>query len=127
MTGTSSPASTGSAAFDPFRPPMVGAETWQTAIDAAGWRCECTGQCGKGHVKTAGRCGINHGSAHPLAVVAADPTASLHAAVTSADLVALCAACQAGAKRAAIKAAEQATAENPDQLDLFDLTGGEAA
>ncbi|WP_350279315.1 hypothetical protein [Kribbella sp. HUAS MG21] len=116
-----------SAAFDPFRPPMVGAETWQSAMVAAGWRCECTGQCGKGHVKTAGRCGTNHGSAHPLAVDAADPTASLHAAVTGAELVALCAGCQAGAKRAATKAAEQDAADHTDQLDLFDLTGGDAA
>jgi hypothetical protein len=107
---------------------MVGAQTWQSAMVAAGWRCECTGQCGKGHLKTAGRCGINHGSAHPLAVVAADQTVSLHAAVTSADLVALCAGCQAGAKRAAIRADEDT--DKSDQLDLFDLTdslGGEAA
>jgi hypothetical protein len=124
MTGTSS---AGSAAFDPFRPPMVGAETWQSAMDAAGWRCECTGQCGKGHIKTAGRCGIDHGSMHPLAVTAADPTASLHAAVTGAELVALCGGCQTGAKRAATKAAEQAAAGHTDQLDLFDLTGGDAA
>ncbi|WP_327639554.1 hypothetical protein OHB24_14660 [Kribbella sp. NBC_00482] len=124
MNGASS---AGSVAFDPFRPPMVGAETWQSAMDAAGWRCECTGQCGKGHGKTAGRCGINHGTAHPLAVTAADPTASLHAAVTGAELVALCAGCQAGSKRAATKAAEQAAADRTDQLDLFDLTGGDAA
>jgi len=124
MTGTSS---AGSVAFDPFRPPMVGAEAWQSVMVAAGWRCECTGQCGTGHVKTAGRCGINHGSAHPLAVVAADPSVSLHAAVTGAELVALCAGCQAGAKRAALKAAEQAAANHTDQLDLFDLTGGDAA
>lgn len=121
MTGAAS------SGFDPFRPPMVGAETWQRVMTEAGWRCECTGQCGKAHVKTEGRCGTDHGSQHPLAVVAADPTASLHAAVTGAELVALCAGCQAGAKRAAIKAAEQATAARIDQLDLFDLTGGDAA
>src|SRR5439155_6458166 len=119
MTGTSS---AGSVAFDPFRPPMIGAETWQSVMVAAGWRCECTGQRGKGHLKTAGRCGIDHGSAHPLAVTAADPTASVHSAVTGAELVALCAGCHAGAKRAAIKAAEQAAADHTDQRDLFDLT-----
>ncbi|QNE21921.1 hypothetical protein F1D05_33415 [Kribbella qitaiheensis] len=116
-----------SSGFDPFRPPMVGAETWQSAITLAGWRCECTGQCGKGHVKTEGRCGTEHGSLHPLAVVAADPVLSLHAVVTGAELVALCAGCQAGAKRAAFKAAERAAIARTDQLDLFDLTGGDAA
>jgi hypothetical protein len=113
--------------FDPFRPPMVGAETWQTAMVAAGWQCECTGQCGKTHAKTAGRCGVAHSSAHPLAVVAADPTVSLHVAVTGSELVALCAGCQTAINRAAIKAAEQVAAARTDQLDLFDLTGGDAA
>lgn len=118
---------TGSTVFDPFRPPMVGAETWQRAMTEAGWQCECTGGCGKTHAKTAGRCGIEHGSAHPLAVVAADPTASLLAAVTGTDLVALCTVCQTAIKRAATKAAEQAAAARIDQLDLFDLAGGDAA
>ncbi|GAB3813450.1 hypothetical protein [Kribbella italica] len=116
-----------SGAFDPFRPPLVGAATWQAVMAAAGWVCECTGQCGKTHAKTAGRCGIAHGSAHCLAVVPADPTVSLREAVTGADLVALCAGCQTAVKRAATKAAEQATADSTDHLDLFDLTGGEAA
>ncbi|TCN39825.1 hypothetical protein EV644_10389 [Kribbella orskensis] len=116
-----------SGAFEPFRPPMVGAEMWQTAMAAAGWVCECTGQCGKTHAKTAGRCGVAHGSAHTLAVVAADPTVSLRAAVTGAELVALCAGCQSAIKRAATNAAEQAAAARADQLDLFDLIGGEAA
>jgi hypothetical protein len=121
MTGSAS------AGFDPFRPPMIGAATWQAAMLAAGWQCECTGECGKTHAKTQGRCGVAHGSAHPLAVVAADPAATLRAAVSGTDLVALCASCQTAIKRAATKAAEAAAAARTDQLDLLDLTGGSAA
>lgn len=118
---------TSSTVFDPFRPPMIGAATWERAMVAAGWRCECTGECGKTHAKSEGRCPTGHGSSHPLAVVAADPTASLVVAVTTTDVVALCAGCQTAIKRIATKAAEAAAAARTDQLDLFDLTGGNAA
>jgi len=111
--------------FDPFRPPMIGAWIWEETMIAAEWCCECTGQCGKPHTKTAGRCGTVHDTAHRLAVVAADPLATLTAAVTGADLVALCASCETGAHRAATNAAES-TADTA-QLDLFDATGSEAA
>lgn len=75
--------------------------------------------------RPAGRCRTRHGIAHRLAVVAADPLATLTAAVTTTDLVALCAACQTGAHRAATKAAD-ATVDTA-QPDLFDTTGSEAA
>lgn len=111
--------------FDPFRPPMIGAWTWEETMTAAQWCCECTGQCGRPHTKTAGRCPTRHGTAHRLAVVAADPLATLTAAVTTTELVALCTACETGAHRAAAKATESAT--DSAQLDLFDATGSEAA
>ncbi|MFG1909026.1 hypothetical protein [Kribbella sp. NPDC048928] len=110
--------------FDPFRPPMIGAQIWAEAMIAAEWRCECTGQCGRPHTKTAGRCGVVHGIAHRLAVVAADPLATLTAAVTATDRLALCATCETGARRTAIAA--RVTTE-PTQADLFDTTGNEAA
>lgn len=102
--------------FDPFRPPMIGAQTWQTVLSGAGWRCECTGQCGKPHTKTQRRCGIVHSAAHRLAAVPADPTVTLTAAVTGAALVALCAGCETATRRAAINAQ---TTTDPEQLDLF--------
>jgi hypothetical protein len=106
----------GAVSFEPFRPPMIGAATWQTVLSGAGWRCECTGRCGKPHRKTEGRCGTVHGAAHRLAAVPADPTVTLTAAVTTASLVALCAGCEIATRRAAINAQ---TAIDPDQLDLF--------
>ncbi|MEV0285573.1 hypothetical protein AB0H36_15790 [Kribbella sp. NPDC050820] len=116
------------SAFDPFRPPMLGAEAWLLVMNGAGWRCECTGECGRSHTKTGGRCGTEHGRSHRLAAVPADLLASPFQATTGAvDLVAMCVTCQAGAKRVATKAADLAAAENTDQLELFDLTGGDAA
>ncbi|MGW7684865.1 hypothetical protein ACWGID_29265 [Kribbella sp. NPDC054772] len=110
--------------FDPFRPPRIGARIWEETMIAAEWCCECTGQCGRPHTKTHGRCGTVHGTAHRLAVVAADPLASLTAAVTATERLALCATCETGIRRAAGAAQ---TSTNPDQPDLFDTTGIEAA
>jgi hypothetical protein len=110
--------------FDPFRAPMIGAHTWTDAMTKADWRCECTGRCGKPHTKTEGRCGTVHGTAHRLAVVAADPLATLTDAVSGTELVALCMACDSGARRAAITTQCVAV---PAQPDLFDTTGIEAA
>jgi hypothetical protein len=107
---------------DPFRPPLVGADTWTRVLGEAGWRCECTGDCGRPHIKTGHRCGTQHGTGHRLSVVPADPSASLVAAVSGAPLTAMCLSCLTGAKRAATDTAVT------DQLDLFtDLTGGDAA
>ncbi|TDW65618.1 hypothetical protein [Kribbella pratensis] len=110
--------------FDPFRPPLIGAWVWEETMTAAQWRCECAGQCGRPHTKTKGRCGTIHGTAHRLAVVAADPLATLTAAVTATERVALCATCETGVRRTAEAAR---TTTEPAQPDLFDTTGIEAA
>jgi hypothetical protein len=113
--------------FDPFRPPMIGAHTWTDAMTRAEFRCECTGQCGRPHPKTAGRCGTVHGTAHQLAAVPADPLATLPQAVTGTALVALCAPCEAGTRRVAIAARDNAAPDQPDLFATFDSTGIEAA
>ncbi|MFK4091117.1 hypothetical protein ACI2LF_43830 [Kribbella sp. NPDC020789] len=105
--------------YQPFTPPHIEARIWEDAMNKAAWQCECAGQCGRPHLKTAGRCGVVHSTAQRLAVVTADPLATL----TGTDLVALCAACETGIRRAA-KTAQ--TNESIDQPSLFDQ-GVEAA
>jgi hypothetical protein len=85
-----------------------------------GFLCECTGECGRSHTKTEGRCGTAHSTAHQLAAVGPDPLATLSQAVTAADLVALCAPCETAVRRAARAARDDAAAAQPD---LFDTTG----
>ncbi|MGY4768957.1 hypothetical protein ACXC9Q_18755 [Kribbella sp. CWNU-51] len=112
---------------DPFWPPLVGADTWSRVLGEAGWRCECTGDCGRPHTKSEHRCPVDHGLKHRLSVVPSDPTVTLTKAVTGAELVAMCPACATGAKRLAEAASDEATNPTTDQLGLFDLTGGDAA
>jgi anti-sigma regulatory factor (Ser/Thr protein kinase) len=85
---------------------------WLTVMERAGWRCECSGQCGRaGH-----RCGTGHAPGYPLHVVPAVPAGdAAAAALPAAVLVALCASCRAGAERAAARAAA-AAAPPPDAL-----------
>ncbi|WP_371405259.1 hypothetical protein OHA10_06510 [Kribbella sp. NBC_00662] len=112
--------------FDPFRPPMIGSRIWEETMTAAEWCCQCTGQCGRPHAKTNGRCGTLHGTAHRLAVVAADPLATLAEAVTATERLALCESCDAGRRRAA-QHTHTTTAAAHAQPELIDLTGDRAA
>jgi hypothetical protein len=81
-------------------------------MERAGWRCECTGHCGRaGH-----RCPSGHAPGYPLHVVPAFAASDAAAAALPAcALVALCAACRAGADRAGARAAAGA-APQPDAL-----------
>jgi anti-sigma regulatory factor (Ser/Thr protein kinase) len=85
---------------------------WLAVMERAGWRCECSGQCGRaGH-----RCAAGHAPGYPLHVIPAVPAGDAAAAVLPAEgLTALCAACRAGADRAARRAADAAAPE-PDPL-----------
>lgn len=86
-------------------------QRWLAVMERAGWRCECSGQCGRaGH-----RCGSGHAPGYPLHVVPAVPAGDAAAAALPAcALVALCAGCRAGADRAAARAADSAA--QPDAL-----------
>jgi hypothetical protein len=107
---------------------MIGADTWTDAMSRADFRCECTGECGKPHTKTKGRCGTVHGTAHQLAAVASDPLATLSQAVSATALVALCAPCETAVRRAARTARDDAVAAQPDLFDTAGLdTASEAA
>jgi anti-sigma regulatory factor (Ser/Thr protein kinase) len=92
-------------------PPEPWGARWLTVMERAGWRCECSGQCGRaGH-----RCPSGHAPGYPLHVVPAVPAGDAAAAALPAcALVALCAGCRAGADRSAARSA--AAAPQPDAL-----------
>ncbi|MEU6959943.1 hypothetical protein [Streptomyces chrestomyceticus] len=107
--------------------PIACADLFRAVMTAAGWRCQCTGQCGQPHAKTERRCPREHdsyvgkaGGWVRLVAAPADPTVPEQqaAAVPAARLRAWCPAClRAARKSAAVNAAR------PDgvQGGLFDL------
>src|SRR5690606_24835702 len=105
--------------------PIVYADTWRRVMEAAGWRCQCTGQCGNTHTKTEHRCGREHdqygrGGVVRLTAAPADPSTDPLAAarLPVGELRAWCSPCRTQAARAERRTSQQA----PDtgQL-LFDL------
>ncbi|MFE9538503.1 hypothetical protein [Streptomyces sp. NPDC006691] len=104
--------------------PIVGAAVFNTVMEAAGHRCQCTGQCGNAHVKGKGRCLREHdgyaskhrGPVHLLAAPA-DLTLSpvMAARVPLAGLRAWCPDCHIAARRIAQRQPA------PEQAGLFDL------
>ncbi|MFI1849705.1 hypothetical protein [Streptomyces sp. NPDC020480] len=108
--------------------PIVYAAAWRPVMKAAGYRCQCTGQCGNPHTKGGGRCAREHdqhASKHrgPVRLIAApaDTCTSARAAaqLPAAELRAWCPDCHDAARRAAQRAAR--TAPDTDQGGLFDL------
>ncbi|MFJ5706986.1 hypothetical protein [Streptomyces sp. NPDC093105] len=105
--------------------PITGAEVWRPVMQAAGYRCWCTGQCGNKHVKAQGRCPREHdqlASKHrgPVHLIAAPPdplTSVLTAArMTAAELRAWCPDCHTAARRIAGRHHSP-----PETTTLFDL------
>ncbi len=93
---------------------------------AIGYRCECTGDCGKAHKKAGdGRCHVEDHPSHPLALLSPGKVLTDAVSASRDDLVAWCPACQdQHAKTARMVAA---SVPDPDQLDIFDvLEGGPA-
>jgi anti-sigma regulatory factor (Ser/Thr protein kinase) len=88
-------------------------ERWLAVMERAGWRCECSGQCGRaGH-----RCPAGHAPGYPLHVVPAIPAGEASAAALPASaLIALCSSCRTGSDR---RAARQADADAPEPDALF--------
>ncbi|MEU2472056.1 hypothetical protein ABZ601_13260 [Streptomyces sp. NPDC012842] len=106
--------------------PIVAAGLFRTVMDAAGGRCQCTGQCGQPHAKTDGRCprehdayAGKHGGPTRLMAAAADPSLTDHqaASLPAARLRAWCPGCFTAAQRTTHHIDEQ----HAEQSGLFDL------
>ncbi|MFD0312324.1 hypothetical protein [Streptomyces sp. NPDC127119] len=106
------------------RPPLGVSAVWQTVMEAAGYRCHCTGGvCGSQHAKSGMRC---HRTAdnHRLIAAPADLllTPAVAAAVPAGRLLAWCPQCHTGAlARQRAAARNLARNEAPEPAGLFDL------
>ncbi|MFE6484093.1 hypothetical protein ACFVGN_14325 [Streptomyces sp. NPDC057757] len=107
--------------------PLAAVDTWRPVMEAAGFRCQCEGECGNAHAKGSGRCQhehdhhtSKHGRRIRLMAAPADPlTTAVAAAGLPADrLRAWCPDCHSGAAR---RARRQLPATPTDQCSLFDL------
>ncbi|MCC2265554.1 hypothetical protein LKM28_04570 [Streptomyces sp. CT1-17] len=106
--------------------PLAAVGTWRPVMEAAGHRCQCSGQCGNAHAKTDGRCPrehdgytSKHGHRVRLMAAPADPLTPPVKAVTlpPGELWAWCPECHTAAARRA-----RATARPVDDAPgLFDL------
>ncbi|MFF7202053.1 hypothetical protein [Streptomyces sp. NPDC008141] len=105
--------------------PLAAVNTWIPVMEAAGRRCQCTGECGNPHTRGEGRCPrehdsytSKHGRRVRLMAAPADPSTPPTQAVRlpASQLRAWCPECYA----AAIRRARTATpaAEAPGLFDL---------
>ncbi|MEU2873497.1 hypothetical protein ABZ769_30570 [Streptomyces olivoreticuli] len=107
--------------------PIAYADLWRPVMQAAGFRCQCTGECGNEHAKAQGRCPREHdqhaskhrGPAHLIAA-SADLAMPVTAAArtTVGELRAWCPSCFTAARRLA-RNTQAAAGPAPD--GLFDL------
>jgi hypothetical protein len=104
--------------------PIAAEAVWRPVMEAASWQCQCTGGCGRSHVKDGGRCKREHKPWQPLLAAPVNPTGKPHRDVT-AELVARCSSCFDGHLKAAKAAARAAATAHENDIPLFDL-GGES-
>ncbi|MFH9211444.1 hypothetical protein [Streptomyces globisporus] len=99
--------------------PLAATSLFRAVMVAAGWRCQCTGQCGHGHTRTEGRCRHAHGGPVLLMAAPADLATPDRIAATlpAQDLRAWCPGCHTAAQRLA----HRGSAHGPRQPGLFDL------
>lgn len=106
--------------------PLVGSEIWLPVMEAAQFRCSCTGACGSKHTVSEGHCDHidgqhlrKYGPARLIAAPADLAAARFPgAARRDAALVAWCPPCFDGARRAAARTVR--AAEPDGLLPLFD-------
>lgn len=107
--------------------PIVGAALFRTVMQAAGYRCQCTGECGNPHTKGDGRCQhehdhytSKHGRRVRLMAAPVDPLATdvVAARLPASGLRAWCPDCHSAAAR---RAKRQLPKTPVDQCGLFDL------
>ena len=103
--------------------PIAAAAAWLPVMQAAGFRCQCAGGCGRSHAKDPGaRCVKEHKPWCHLVAAPAEPSGDPHRDA-AAPLVAYCPACFDGRKRAAVRtvtaAAERAASDAPSLFDLI--------
>src|ERR1041384_1514095 len=107
--------------------PIAGQAVWRAVMQAAGYRCQCTGGCkpeGAHKKEAGGRCKREHKPWLHLVAAAADPTGNPHNDMAG-ELVAYCPTCFVGHKTETARAAKAFAKANPFDTPLFDL-GGEA-
>ncbi|MEU0894228.1 hypothetical protein [Streptomyces massasporeus] len=107
--------------------PIVGAALFTAVMEAAGYRCQCGGECGQLHTKGDGRCQhehdhytSKHGRRVRLMAAPVDPLATDVAAarLPASELRAWCPDCHGAAAR---RARKRLPAAPTDQCGLFDL------
>ncbi|MEU2866375.1 hypothetical protein ABZ672_50335 [Streptomyces mirabilis] len=107
--------------------PLAAVDTWRPVMEAAGFRCQCEGECGNAHTKGDGRCLHEHDhytSKHGRRVrLMAGPIDPLTTAVAAAGLPvdrlrAWCPDCHGAAAR---RARKQLPPTPTEQCGLFDL------
>ncbi|MBS2538844.1 hypothetical protein KGQ20_39470 [Catenulispora sp. NF23] len=105
--------------------PIAAKATWLPVMQAAGFRCQCTGGCGRTHSKEpGGRCKHEHKPWLRLLAAPAKPTGNPHQDAT-ADLVAYCPTCFDGHLRVAKRSDRAAATAHENDIPLFDLDAEE--
>ena len=106
--------------------PIAGEATWRPVMQAAGYRCQCTGGCGRDHAKEpGGRCKREHKPSCHLVASPVNPTGNPHKDMTG-EQVAYCPTCFNGHKNKTNRAAEAAAKTHPLGASLFDLDGDQS-
>ena len=108
--------------------PIAAQAVWRAVMEAAGYRCQCAGGCGRTHAKEpGGRCKREHKAWLHLVAAPAEPTGSPHADM-AAEQVAYCPPCYDGHLAAHKRTVRTAAAAREDDAPLFDLdpAGGAA-
>ena len=103
--------------------PIAAEAVWRAVMQAAGYRCQCTGGCGRKHVKEpGGRCKQEHKPWCLLVASPVHPTGDPHQDMTG-DLVAYCPGCYDRRLSAAKSAARAAATTHEMDTPLFELEG----
>ncbi|WP_406289548.1 hypothetical protein [Embleya sp. NBC_00896] len=100
-----------------IQPPIVGGALWAAVMTRENSMCGCTGECGKRHADTQGRCDRHDG----LIVAPRDLSVALVVAVGlgPADLTTWCERCHRPARSAALKTTGTERAERYESESLF--------